>query len=417
MDLSDALSAPLLRLRAAAEASARAHPGDRPGRQPVHVVYGGAHLFRHDTMRKLGDLALRSLDAHAPDADTFADALGLAGGDHRAALYARVRDKLARAPVEDLRVDFEDGYGQRAPDEEDARCAAVAEALARGMREGTLPPAVGIRVRSFAPETLPRALRTLDLTLTALLRATGGALPAGFTVTLPKVTLPEEVALLVDALDALGARDVAVEVMVESPLALRPAALPALVAAARGRCAAVHFGAYDYLAACGVAGDGSLDHPLCDHARHTMLVALAGTGVRLSDGATAVLPTAAARGEVHRAWRLHGANVARALAQGYAQGWDLHPAQLPARYGAVYDFFLRHAGAAGKRLRAFVERAARATRDGSVFDDAATAQGLVNFFLRAVDAGALTDDEAAAHAGVAVSRLRARSFASLVGAP
>ncbi len=417
MDLTDALSASLHRLRSAAEVSARAHPGDRHGRQPVHVVYGGAHLFRHDTAPKLGALALRSLDAHAPDATVFARALGLADGPHHEALYARVRDKLTRAPVEDLRVDFEDGYGQRAPDEEDAHCAAVAEALARGMRDGTLPPAIGVRVRSFAPETLPRALRTLDRTLTALRSASGGALPGGFTVTLPKVTLPEEVALLVDALDALGARDASVEVMVESPLALRPGVLPSLVAAARGRCAAVHFGAYDYLAACGVAGDATLTHPLCDHARHTMLVALAGTGVRLSDGATTVLPTSPSREEVHRAWRLHADHITRALAQGYAQGWDLHPAQLPARYGAVYDFFLRHADAMGKRLRAFLERAARATRDGSTFDDAATGQGMVNFFLRAVDAGALTDDEAAAHAGVAVSRLRARSFASLVEAP
>lgn len=409
-----ALAEPLARLRLAA---ARPAPAERTDRAPVHVVYGGAHLFRHDTARKLGALALRSLDAHAPDADSFARALGLAEGAHRGELYARVREKLARAPVEDYRVDFEDGYGQRAPEEEDAHCAAVAEALARGVREATLPPAVGIRVRAFAPETLARALRTLDLTLSALLAATGGALPAGFTVTLPKVTLPEEVALLGEALDALGARTADVEVMVESPVALQPGALPKLVAAAKGRCAAVHFGAYDYLAACGVAGDGALDHPLCDHARASMLVALAGTGVRLADGATALLPTSADRAEVHRAWALHASNVSRALAQGYAQGWDLHPAQIPARLGALYDHFLRHAEGAGRRLRTFVERAARATRDGSVFDDAATAQGLVNFFLRAVDVGALTEAEAAAHAGAPIERLRTRSFAALVGSP
>ena len=408
-----ALADPIARLRLA-----RQPPPAVPSRRaPVHVVYGGAQLARHDIATKLGALALRSLDAHAPDPAAFARALGLAAGDHHELLYARVRAKLAREPVEDYRVDFEDGYGPRSPAEEDGHCLDVAAALARGMREGCLPPAVGIRVRSFAPETLERALRTLERTVSALLEATGGALPAGFTVTLPKVTLPAEVALLAEALDALGARTADLEVMVESPLALRAGVLPALVRAAAGRCAAVHLGAYDFLAACGVAGDGALDHPLCDHARAVMLVELAGTGVRLADGATAILPTGHTSAEVHRAWALHARNVTRALAQGYAQGWDLHPAQIPARLGALYDHFLRHAEVSGRRLRGFIERAARATRDGSVFDDAATGQGLVNFFLRAVDVGALTADEAAAHAGASVEQLRARSFAALVGAP
>jgi len=411
--LLDTLAASLQRLRDATPLT----PTLPSGPTPVHVVYGGAHLFRHDTARKLGALALRALDAHAPDALTFAQALGLPDGTHHERLYQRVRAKLAHKPVEDYRIDFEDGYGQRSSVEEDAHALTVADALARGMREGTLPPAIGIRIRSFAPETIDRALQTLERVLTALRTASDGALPAGFTVTLPKVTLPEEVALLVDALDVLGAPEVAVEVMVESPRALQPDVLPALVRAARGRCTSVHFGAYDYLAACGVPGDGGLAHPLCDHARATLLVALAGTGVRLSDGATTLLPTSLVRDEVHRAWALHASNVTRALEQGYTQGWDLHPAQIPARLGALYDHFLRHADTAGRRLRTFLERAARATRDGSVFDDAATAQGLVNFFLRAVDTGALTEEEAMGHTGAPIQHLRTRSWAALVGQP
>ena len=440
----DAHAPSLARLYAAHDAFDARYPGDRPGRQPVHTVYGGAHLFAHDAAQKLGAVALRALEQYAPDADAFARALALPGVDdearaRHAAVFARVRDKLAREPVEDLRVDFEDGYGPRAPDEEDAHCVAVARAFARGMREHTLPAFAGIRVKSLSRESAARALRTLDLTLTALAHETGGALPANFVVTLPKVVMPAQVEALVDALDALErALDVApntvgIELMVEATQTLvsprGEVTLAHLLDASRGRLRGAHFGAYDYTASCDVAAlDQSLAHPWCDHARHVMQLTLARTGVRLSDGATTLLPVAphknpttdAQRDEnralVHRAWQRAYGDIARALSQGYYQGWDLHPAQLPARYAAVYDFFLRGLEASGRRLRAFVAQAARATQAGGGFDDAATGQALVNFFLRAVDAGALTDDEAAAHAGVSVARLRTRSFAAIARA-
>ena len=357
-------------------------------------------------------------------------------------MYQRVRTKLTTEPVEDLRVDFEDGYGPRGDDEEDTHCLAVARELARAMADHTLPPFVGIRVKSFSAETTDRALRTLDLTLTTLV-ATTRALPERFVVTLPKVVMPAQVTALVECLAmlerALGLRggSIGVELMVEATQTmLSPrgeVTLAALLDAAAGRCVAAHFGAYDYTAGCNVAsGDQHLGHPWCEHARHLMQLAFAGTGVRLSDGATTTLPVephrakegatltddarAANRATVHRAWRLHADNIARALTEGYGQGWDLHPAQLPARYGAVYDYYLRGAVTAGERLRAFVTRSAQATRVGAAFDDAATAQAMVNFFLRAIDAGALTEDEAASHAGVTVERLRTRSFAAIAGA-
>ena len=68
-------------------------PGDSPARQPVHTVYGGAHLFKADAAQKLGSHALRSLQEHAPDAATLAAALGIdpALADR---IYLRVIDKL-----------------------------------------------------------------------------------------------------------------------------------------------------------------------------------------------------------------------------------------------------------------------------------------------------------------------------------
>src|SRR5215204_1845676 len=123
-----------------------------------------------------------------------------------------------------------------------------------------------------------------------------------------------------------------------------------MVHAAGGRCVSLHYGTYDYSAACGVAAAyQSLEHPAADHAKAVMQVAAAGTGVRLSDGSTNVVPvgdTAAVRA----AWDLHARLVRRSLERGFYQGWDLHPAQLPTRYGATYTFFREATPAAVDRL-------------------------------------------------------------------
>ena len=124
------------------------YPGDSGARQPVHTVYGGAHLFSAETARKLGDLALRSLETYAPDAETFAEAVGIKG-ELASTVYDRVRDKLKREPVEDFRIDFEDGYGNRAVAEEDGHAESAAAEVARGMEAGTLPPFIGIRIKPF----------------------------------------------------------------------------------------------------------------------------------------------------------------------------------------------------------------------------------------------------------------------------
>ncbi len=400
----------------------RRFPGSAGERQPVHTVYGGAHLFKSDTTRKLGEKAASILGEHGADPFTFARAIGV--DDSRAeTVWQRVVEKLAAEPVEDFRVDFEDGYGNRPDDEEDRQAEIVARELAKGMREGTLPPFIGIRIKPFTQELMRRGLRTMDIVLTTLVHESGGALPPNFVVTLPKIQLPEQVTLLADVFDAMEPRlnmpanTLRLEFMIETTQSILSergeSNLPRFLDAARGRAVAAHFGTYDYTASCNItAAEQRMDHPACDFARHMMQVAYSGTGLWLSDGATNILPIGD-RETIHRAWRLHVDHVRHSLVHAYYQGWDLHPAQLPTRYAAVYDFFLSGLHAATERLRNFMEKAGQATLVGDVFDDAATGQGLLNYFLRGMNSGALTEEEALA-TGLTLDELRSRSFVKIL---
>ncbi len=418
---------------------AASFPGEPEERQPVHSVYGGAHLFRADTARKLGGLALKAMRESAPHAASFGAALNL---DPRLAqtIYDRVVHKLEVEAVEDFRIDFEDGYGHRPEDEEDADAVRAAEEMAKGHADGTLPPFIGIRIKPLTPELGARGLRTADLFLSTLLARTKGRLPASFVVTLPKIVAGEQVAVMAKALAAIekarGLKPGAVkmELMVETTQSvLSPAgavALPGLVEAGAGRVRGAHLGTYDYTAACNITAPyQSMLHPACDFARHVMQVSLAGTGVTLADGATNVMPIAPHRPKggqpltaeqeaenreaIHRVWRLHYEQVRYSLRQGFYQGWDLHPGQLPTRYAAVYAFFLEGLDASSARLRNFVERAAQATLQGEVFDDAATGQGLLNYFLRALNCGAIGLGEIEA-TGLTVAEVQTRSFAQIL---
>ncbi|HEY0371112.1 MAG TPA: phosphoenolpyruvate kinase [Thermoanaerobaculia bacterium] len=393
-------------------------PGSAGERQPVHTVYGGAHLFKHDTARKLGEKSVQVFAEHGVDAFTFSRAVGLPEL-HAETVWQRVGDKLRREPVEDFRVDFEDGYGNRPDDEEDKDAARVAGEFLRGIDEGTLPPFIGIRIKPFTQELLSRSLRTLDLVLTTL----GGKLPQNFVVTLPKIQLPEQVALLCDVFDAIEPRlglapdTLRLEFMIETTQSILNedgrSNLPLFLDAARGRAVAAHFGTYDYTASCNItASEQRMDHPACDFARHMMQVAYSGTGLWLSDGATNILPIGD-RETIHRAWKLHVDHIRHSLVHAYYQGWDLHPAQLPTRYAAVYAFFLEGLTAATDRLQNFMAKAGQATLVGDVFDDAATGQGLLNYFLRGMNSGALTEEEALA-TGLTLDELRSRSFVKIL---
>jgi citrate lyase beta subunit len=368
--------------------------------------------------------------------------LGVAGHRSLDAVHARVREKLAREAVEDFRIDFEDGYGNRPDDEEDHHAVVVGEELARGMAEGTLPPFIGIRVKTLTEELRLRSMRTLDVVLTTLVK-TAGRLPDHFVVTIPKVTMVEQVEYVVAVLRqlertlGLSSRGIRFEVMVETPQIIIDhegrSLLPRLVEIAEGRLAGAHFGTYDYTASLNItAAHQRMGHPANDFAKHVMQVTLAGTGVWLSDGSTAVLPVPVHRATkggaltrqqqeenraaMREAWRMHLRDVLHSLEGGFYQGWDLHPAQLVTRYAALYLFFLDGIEAAGARLKNFVEKAAQATLVGNVFDDAATGQGLLNFFLRGINSGAVTEAEALRMTGLTEEDFRGRSFVRIMNA-
>ena len=383
----------------------RRYPGPPAGRQPVHTCYVPAGQFTADTARQWGDQARAALDEHGP----------LPRCD--AGVEELVRAKLAREPVEDLRIDFEDGYGPHTDDEEDDAAAAAARALAGAVAAGTAPPFSGLRMKCLEEPVRRRAVRTLDRFLATL--AAAGAppsgsqttqpsgsritLPPGFRVTLPKVTSVAQVAAMAGLCAALEAEyalpRLDLELQVETPQAvLGPdgtATLARMVHVAGPRLTGLHYGTYDYSAALGIAAaHQSSDHPAADFAKQVVQVAVAGTGARAVDGSTNVLPVGG-REQVHAAWRLHAGLVRRALERGFYQGWDLHPAQLVTRYVATYAFFRAALPAAAARLSAYLDRV-----DAGVLDEPATARALAGVVLRGVDCGAVDETQVTTSTGV-----------------
>jgi citrate lyase beta subunit len=384
--LAEAVFADLDRRLAATDAMLRArYPGEPVDRQPVHTVYVPADRYHAGLVPRWAARARAALAAHA---STAAD-LGVTPD-----VYDRMRAKLDREPIEDLRIDFEDGYGHRSDAEEDETARIAAMALLDSLASGTAAPFAGLRVKSLEAATRRRAVRTLDVFLEAL-----GAPPPGFVVTLPKVSAVDQVAAMVALCERLeevhGLRSaLRFEVQVETPAAILgadgAATVARMIGVADGRCAGLHFGTYDYSAACGIAAQyQSLAHPAADHAKAVMQVAAAGTGVRLVDGSTNVLPVGD-REAVHAAWRLHSELVRRALERGFYQGWDLHPAQLPTRYTATYGFYRDGLAQARRRLDDYRDRLA-----GAVLDEPATARALTGFLRRRLSCGAFDEAEVA----------------------
>jgi citrate lyase beta subunit len=423
----DSIAPVLAMLKKANQSFTQAYPGPSDQRQPVHTVYGGAQIFTAETARKMSESSLKTLETHAPDASALAKAFGqeLKGSNEAiwTKVYSRVKTKLEREAVEDFRIDFEDGYGNRPDAEEDGHAQSAAREVARGMKERSLPPFIGIRIKTFNEENVRRSVRTLDLFLSTLLAETGGKLPEGFVVTLPKVQITEQSAALTRLLGLLEKQNglthgtLKFELMVETPQSVIDetgrAPLRRFVEAGEGRCIGAHFGTYDYTAGCSItAAHQSMSNPVCDFAKHVMQVSLAGTPVFLSDGATNIMPVGDTQ-TVHRAWRISYAHIRHSLETGFYQGWDLHPAQLPVRYAATYAFFLEGLEPATDRLRSFMEKAAKATLLGDVFDDAATGQGLLNFFLRGMSCSAISEAEAL-KTGLTLDQFRSRSFLSIL---
>ncbi|KES03329.1 aldolase [Streptomyces toyocaensis] len=385
----------------------RRYPGDPGTRQPVHTVYVPADAFAAGTPRAWGDRALAALDEHAPDAASFAAVLGLDGALAED-VYGRVRAKLEREPVEDLRVDFEDGYGGRPDAEEDADAARAARLVAEAYAAGTAAPYTGIRMKCMEAAVRDRGIRTLDIFLTGLTEA--GGLPDGLVLTLPKVTCPEQVTAMVRLLEAfeearsLESGRIGFEIQIETSQAILAAdgtaAVARMIQAAEGRATGLHYGTFDYSACLGVsAAHQASDHPAADHAKAVMQVAAAGTGVRVSDGSTNVLPVGPTE-KVHDAWRLHYGLTRRALARAYYQGWDMHPGHLPTRYAAVFAFYREGFRQAAARLTRYADRVG-----GDVMDEPATAKALAGHLIRGLDCGALDTSEVARATGLTRSDL------------
>jgi citrate lyase beta subunit len=413
------------------------YPGDRSERQPVHTLYGGANLFKHDSAKALGERALEVFETYAPDHKIFGKVFGFDNNDFSQKIYNKVIAKLKTEAIEDFRIDFEDGYGNRSNEEEDETAMTAAKEVAKGIKEKTLSPFIGIRIKPFTEEMKERGLRTLDIFISALIKETNGKLPENFIVMLPKVTIPEQPATLAAFFDILEEElkmekgSLKMEMMVETTQSIMAIdgtnPLYKFIKASKGRCIAMHFGTYDYTASCSITAKyQEMDHPVCDFAHHMTKVALAHTGIWLSDGATNTMPIGPHRGDnlttqemeenravVHRAWKKGYDHIRHSLWNGFYQGWDLNPAQFPMRYAAVFAFFLESYDDAVERLKTFVEKAARATLIGDVFDDAATGQGLLNYFLRALNSGAITEEEVLA-TGLTLDEIRGRSFKKIL---
>jgi len=438
-------------------------------REPVHVVYGGADRFTAETPAKLGKIALASLRSWAPNFVEFAAAFGLPRSAEIAndgmsaaklkalieqdeenakierfpawlaySVHSRTIAKLKSEAIEDLRIDFEDGYGFRSDDEEDADAFRSAAELAKAFKTHKITRHCGIRVKPFAKETLGRADLTLDLFMDAFLKASNGKLPPNFVVTLPKVTDRKHVKQLCERLRVIEKKaklvkgSIKIEILIESPLAIIDRkgkfAMKGLVKAAKGRCTSAHFGAYDYTSLLGISADRQdIRHNACVFARQMMQVALAPLGIRLSDSVTTLLPVAIHKGDdltdeqkaenkkaVHAGWQKHFDNVTASMTDGFFQSWDLHPNQLPARFAAVFSFYLLAKDKQSARLKGFLDNATKASLSGSTFDDAASAQGLLNFFERGIDCGALTMEEVSNATGITEEELNSGSFGKII---
>ncbi|HEY2191656.1 MAG TPA: aldolase/citrate lyase family protein [Actinomycetospora sp.] len=391
--LLDALDTRLAVTDAALDAdeAARARAAARDP-EPVDVCYVPADRVTATTATDWGDEAVAVLERFADDAELPA-VLGLDPAALAEAL-PRVRAVLDRQPVADLRADLEDGYGHRDGAEEDEHAVTAGEATATILSGPRAPRRAGPRLKSMERATRRRGLRSLALFTAAFLDAHGD--PTRLRVTLPKISAPEQVAAFVEGCAALeahhGIGPLPVELQIETARGAQR--VDELVAAAGARAAGLHFGTYDYSAALGVAPDQQrADHPAAEHAKHLMALAGAAAGVPVCDGSSAILAVGD-RDAVFAAWRVQARTVRRALELGITQGWDMHPAMVPARLAVVVAFHREGLDAVVGRLRAY----RRGTSDG-VLDEPATERALVGFLRRGLACGAIDDDEAGSPAG------------------
>ncbi len=386
---------------------ADAYPGDDGRRQPVHTVYVPADRYTPDLPRDWGRSALDLVQEHG-GIETVCALAGLSD-ELTGEVAPRVLAKLERDPIEDLRLDFEDGYGSRGDEAEDRDSVATAEQVVTALQSGSAPAWVGPRFKCFEAPTRRRGIRTLDLFLGALLEG-NGVLPDGLVLTFPKVSTVSQVDAMVAVCEqleqayGLASGRLRFEIQVETPQLIIGAdgrvPIAQAVHAGLGRVSALHYGTYDYSASLQISAEyQASDHPAADFAKQVMQVAVAGTPVHLSDGSTNLLPVGSAD-QVRRALTVHAGLVRRALERGFYQGWDLHPGQLPTRYAATFAFYREGAARAAKRVHDYLTNA-----ESGVLDEPATLRALARYLQRGHDCGAIDEEELIAMAGITAEQV------------
>lgn len=346
--------------------------------QPTYTLYGGADRFSPETPTKMLFLARKWLKEY-PWLNEVAK--------------RKVERRLAR-PLEDFRIDFEDGYGRRGDEEEDAHAQAVALALPQAQDYRR----IGLRLKPLTRSWATRSLRTLGLAVAGL-----SVWPSGFCITLPKLEEADQVHwLLQHLIEFEGQRGpIPIEIMVESPKALRN--LESLVGACAGRCRGIHFGPYDFLASCGI-GLPQLHSPLNVQARAAILLQWMGRGVELADGPTTTLPLPVHRQPksehlqenqktVRGAWERHRDDVVASRNAGFRQSWLLHPSQLVSHTAALLQEYDSLWPQACERLGRYWKSQGQASSSGSDFDDRATARQWVQVLQDSLSLGFLDEQE------------------------
>lgn len=394
-------------LRATDELLRDSYPGDQGAFQPVHTVYVPGQTFDPGLPSRWGSSALDLVEQNG-GMQALCSSLGLSD-ELTAQVASRVVAKLQSNPIEDLRMDFEDGYGDRGDAVEDHDAAAAAHQIADAIEGDGCPQKIGIRFKCFEEATRWRGIRTLDIFLANLLSRTG-QVPECLVLTFPKVSTVEQVEALVEIcgeleeIHQLPKASITFEIQVETPQLIlgsdgRAAIAPALHAGA-GRVTSLHYGTFDYSASLQIAAAyQASDHPAADHAKNVMQLAVAGTGVHFSDGSTNIVPTGSSEA-IHRAWVIHAGLVNRALKRGIYQGWDMHPGHLPTRYIATFAFYRENFASSAQRVSDYVSR-----HSGAVMDEPATIRALARYLSRGFSCGAITADELSNASGLEPERL------------
>ena len=172
----------------------QAFPGDDGSRQPVHTVYVPANRYSRSLTSEWGGDARWIAGQHG-GLERIGRLVGLSP-DLAAEVAPLVETKLRTEPIEDLRIDFEDGYTEPDETQEMFDASRVAGDLGFSVRDGQAPPFAGLRFKCLEAPTRRRGLRTLNDFVGVLTIV--GFFPEHLVLTLPKVSTVAQVEAMVE---------------------------------------------------------------------------------------------------------------------------------------------------------------------------------------------------------------------------